>query len=236
MKKLFLITAVLFVQIQMYSQEKTKITFGGNVAYHFGTSAQKENTSPLMFFKNGQSAGLDLTLIPKTGTTRYKLAVDYIMGTNDESAVTAYAKDNNIEYTSYKFTKSNTSGISIMASPQFMLFPKSQSKKLPLMWLDLKAGVIISNQQNLQFFLGQTTPIAEIKSNSMSFVYSPTLVVNVIKTKKLFVNLKASYSNFGGVGVGLSITESDCRGAPCCKCGWTGCNPCAIESENIINN
>ena len=117
----------------MYSQEKTKITFGGNVAYHFGTSAQKESTSPLMFFKNGQSAGLDLTLIPKKGTTRYKLAVDYITGTNDESAVTAYAKDNNIEYTSYKFSKSNLNGFSVMASPQFLLFPKSQIKKLPLM-------------------------------------------------------------------------------------------------------
>lgn len=223
MKKLFLITAVLFAQIQMFSQEKTKITFGGNVAYHFGTNAQNESTSPLMFFKNGQSAGLDLTLIPKTGTTRYKLAVDYIMGTNDESAVTAYAKDNNIEYTSYKFTKSNTSGLSIMASPQFMLFPKSQSKKLPLMWLDLKAGVIISDQQSVQYFLGQTIPTGEINSNAVSFVYNPTLVVNLIKTNKLFVNIKAGYSNFGGFGIGLNVTERDCRGAVCHKCQGPGC-------------
>jgi hypothetical protein len=87
MKKLnILIIALLFVQIQMYSQTKTKVTFGGNAAYHIGTGAQKDNTSPFLFFKNGQSAGLDLTLVPKTGTTRYKLAVDYIMGTNDESA------------------------------------------------------------------------------------------------------------------------------------------------------
>ena len=220
----------------MYSQEKTKITFGGNVAYHFGTSAQKESTSPLMFFKNGQSAGLDLTLIPKKGTTRYKLAVDYITGTNDESAVTAYAKDNNIEYTSYKFSKSSLSGFSIMAGPKVMLFPKSQIKKLPLMWFDFKAGVVIGNQQSVQYFLGQSSPSAEIKSNSMSFVYSPTLVVNVIKTKKIFINLKASYSNFGGFGVGMSITESDCRSVPCCKCYATGCNPCATETENLLNN
>lgn len=209
----------------MYSQEKTKVTFGGNAIYHIGTSSQKESTSPFLFFKNGQSAGLDLTLIPKTGTTRYKLAVDYIMGINDESAVTAYAKANNIEYDSYKFTKSSLNGFSIMASPQFMLFPKSQNKKLPLMWLDLKFGTLFSNQQNVQFFLGQTTPSAEIKSNSMSFAYNPTLVVNVVKTKKLFVNLKASYSNFGGFGLGLNITESDCRGAPCYRCSWPPCNP-----------
>jgi hypothetical protein len=225
MKKLFLITAILFVQIQMYSQEKTKITFGGNVAYHFGTSAQKESTSPLMFFKNGQSAGLDLTLIPKKGTTRYKLAVDYIIGTNDESAVTAYAKDNNIEYLSYKYTKSNASGVSIMAGPKVMLFPKSQDKKLPLMWLDMKAGVIISNQQSVEYFLEQSTPIAEIKSKSMSFVYSPGLIVNVANLKKVAINLKASYSNYGGFGIGLNITEQDCHNVYCYRCHGSGCLP-----------
>ncbi len=122
-----------------------------------------------------------------------------------------------------------------MASPQLMLFPKSENKKLPLMWLDLKAGVLLSNQQNLQFFLGQNTPNQEIKSNSMSFVYNPTLIVNVLKTKKMFVNLKASYSNFGGFGIGLNIAERDCTGMACCRCPYPGfCNPCATESnENI---
>ncbi len=238
MKKLnILIIATLFVQIQIYSQTKTKITFGGNAAYHIGTSAQQKENSPLLFFKNGQSAGLDLTLVPKIGTTRYKLAVDYIIGTNDESAVTAYAKENNIEYLSYKFTKSNPSGFSIMASPQFLLFPKSQSKKLPLMWLDLKAGVVISNQQNVQYFLEETTPSAEIKSNAMSFVYNPTLVVNVIKTKKLFVNLKASYSNFGGFGFGLSIAERDCTNISCCRCEGSRCSPsCNTSGIESISN
>lgn len=220
----------------MYSQEKTKVTFGGNATYNIGTSSQKESTSPFLFFKNGQSAGLDLTLIPKTGTTRYKLAVDYITGTNDETAVTAYAKANNIEYESYKFTKSSLNGFSIMASPQFMLFPKSQNKKLPLMWLDLKFGALFSNQQNVQFFLGQTTPSAEIKSNSMSFAYNPTLVINVIKTKKLFVNLKASYSNFSGFGLGLSISESDCHAVPCCRCPGHGCTSCGSSVIDSINN
>jgi hypothetical protein len=58
----------------------------------------------------------------------------------------------------------------------------------------------------------------------MSFVYNPTLVVNVINTKKLFVNLKAGYSNFGGFGIGLNITEQDCRGMWCYRCQGPGCN------------
>ncbi|TRX36249.1 hypothetical protein [Flavobacterium restrictum] len=218
-----LIFTLLFLQIQVYSQTKSKITFGGNAAYHIGTGIQKEGTSPLLFFKNGQSAGLDFMLFPKSGTTRYKLALDYITGSNDENVVVAYAKANNIEYDTYKFTKKNPGGFSIMASPQFMLFPKSQNKRLPLMWLDLKAGVLFSNKQNLEFYLGQTTPSTEVKTNAMSFVYSPALIVNVIKTSKIFVNLKASYSNFGGFGVGVSITEQDCRGAYCYRCAGVGC-------------
>lgn len=61
-------------------------------------------------------------------------------------------KHSKIEYISYEITNANPSGFSIMASPQFMLFPKSQNKKLPLMWLDLTAGALFSNQQSLQFF------------------------------------------------------------------------------------
>ncbi len=225
MKKLkILIIALLFVQIQVYSQEKTKVTFGVNAAYHIGTSSQKENTSSFLFLNSAQSAGLELSFpLNKKGSTRIKLAADYITGTNNKEYIAAYAKENNIEYTSYKFSKTNPNGFSIMASPQFMLFPKSQNKKLPLMWLDLKAGALFSNQQNLQFFLGQTTPNQEIKSNAVSFVYNPTLVVNIMKTKKLFINLKAGYSNFGGFGFGLNISEQDCHGAPCPRCQGPGC-------------
>lgn len=225
-----LIVAILFGQIQLYSQTKTKITFGGNLAYHIGTGLQKDNISPFLFFKSGQSAGLDFTLVPKKGTTRYNLAIDYIMGTNYKNGVTTYAKENKIEFTNYKLTKANPSGFSIMVSPKFTLFPKSQNKKLPLMWLDLKVGALFSNQQNLQFFQGQTTPSKEIKSDVVNFVYSPSLLVNIVKTKKLFINLRAGYSNFGGFGVGLNITEMDCMGWPCFRCFATGCTPSVIES------
>ncbi len=231
------ITIITILIATLKTQAQSSIKFGANANYHLPMSMQKESTSPFLFLNAAQSAGLELSFAPnKNSTTRLKLAVDYITGTNDKNAVASYAKEKDIVYTSYKFTKANPSGFSIMASPQFMLFPKSQNKKLPLMWLDLKAGIIFSNQQSLQFFSVQTAPSKEIKSNTVSFVYSPSLVVNVIKTKKLFLNLKAGYSSWGGFGFGLNITERDCSNAPCCRCFGTLCNPCATETNNIQNN
>jgi hypothetical protein len=224
MKQSITILTILIATLQ--TQAQSSIKFGANANYHVPMSIQKEGTSPFLFLNAAQSAGLELSFAPnKKSSTRIKLAADYIIGTNNKENIAAYAKEKDIVYTSYKFTKANPSGFSIMASPQFMLFPKSQNKKLPLMWLDLKVGALFSNQQSLQFFLTQTTPSKEIKSNAVSFVYNPTLVVNIIKTKKLFVNVKAGYSNFGGFGIGLNITERDCAGAPCFRCQGTFCNP-----------
>jgi hypothetical protein len=235
MKQTITILAIFIATLQIQAQSRIK--FGASANYYVPIAAQKEGTSPLLFLKSVQSAGVELSFAPnKKSSTRIKLAADYLVGNNNKENIAAYAKEQDIVYTSYKFTKTNPSGFSIMASPQFMLFPKSQNKKLPLMWLDLKVGALFSNQQSLQFFSGQSTPSKEIKSNAVSFIYSPTLVVNIIKTKKLFVNLKAGYSNFGGFGFGLNITESDCRGAPCFKCSWPPCNPSVIESNNSISN
>jgi hypothetical protein len=231
MKQTITIIAIFIATLQTQAQRSIK--FGANANYHIPMATQKEGTSPLLFLNSAQSAGLELSFAPnKKSSTRIKLAADYIIGSNNKENIAAYAKEKDIVYTSYKFTKANPSGFSIMASPQFMLFPKSQNKKLPLMWLDLKVGALFSNQQSLQFFNGQTAPNKEVKSNAVSFVYSPSLVVNIIKTKKLFVNLKAGYSNFGGFGFGLSITESDCHQVPCCRCGWGGCIPCGTSSFN----
>ena len=204
MKQTITILAILIVTLQIQAQRS--ITFGASANYHVPISMQKEGTRPFLFLNSAQSAGLELSFAPfKKSSTRFKLAAEYIIGTNNIENIAAYAKENKIEYTKYQFTKANPSGFSIMASPQFMLFPKSQNKKLPLMWLDLKAGALFSNQQSLQFFIGQTVSNKEVKSNAVSFVYNPSLVVNVVKTKKLFVNLKASYSNFGGFGLGVYI-------------------------------
>ena len=235
MKQSITILAILFATIQ--TQAQSSITFGANANYHVPMPMQKEGTSPFLFLKAAQSAGLEISFAPnKKRSTRIKLAADYITGTNNKENIAAYAKEKDIVYTSYKFTKTNPSGFSLMASRQFMLFPKSQNKKLPLMWLDLKVGALFSNQQSLQFFNGQSAPTKEIKSNAVSFVYNPTLVVNIIKTKKLFINLKAGYSNFGGFGFGLNIVDRDCSNVPCCRCFGTLCNPCATETNNSQNN
>lgn len=235
-KKTLIVITTLIFQTLVYSQTKPKVTFGGNVNYNLGTSLQKDKASPFLFFNGGPSAELDLSFVPKKGTTRYKLALGYITGINDKNAISTYAKENDITFDSYKFTKTNPMGFSIMASPQFMLFPKSENKKLPLMWLDLKFGALFSNQQRLQFFQGQTTPSEEIKSNAVNFVYNPTLVVNIIKIKKVIINLKAGYSNYGGFTFGVGIAEQNCQGMPCCRCSTCCyCNPCASDSENSIN-
>jgi hypothetical protein len=235
MKQTITILTILIATLQ--AQAQNSIKFGASANYHIPMATQKEDTNPFLFLNSAQSAGLELSFPPnKKSSTRIKLAADYIMGSNNKENIAAYAKEKDIVYTSYQFTKANPSGFSIMASPQFMLFPKSQNKKLPLMWLDFKVGALFSNQQSVQFFSGQTTPSKEVKSNAVSFIYSPTLVVNVVKTKKLFINLKAGYSNFGGFGFGLNITEQDCRSAPCCRCFGTFCNPCATENNNSLNN
>lgn len=203
----------------------TGIALGASMHYFVPTGNQKSNAAPLLFVNNALSFGADISLIPKKGSTRFKLAAEYITGTNYNEGIAIYAKEKDIVYTSTKFTKAKPGGFSIMASPQFMLFPKSTNKKLPLMWLDLKAGALFSNQQSLQFFNGQTTPSKEVKSNAVSFVYNPTLVVNVIKTKKLFLNLNVGYSNFGGVSAGVAITSSNCFNISCCRCPYWGCGP-----------
>jgi hypothetical protein len=222
MKQTITIIAILIATFQ--TQAQSNIKFGASANYHLPISNQKEGTVPFLFLNAAQAAGLELSFTPnKKSSTRIKLAAEYITGTNNNESIAAYAKEKDIVYTSTKFTKANPSGFSIMASPQFMLFPKSTNKKLPLMWLDLKAGALFSNQQSLQFYTGQTAPSKKILSNALSFVYNPSLVVNIIKTKKLFVNLKAGYSNFGGFGFGIGITEQDCRGAYCYRCQGVGC-------------
>jgi hypothetical protein len=222
MKQSITIFAILIATLQIQAQPS--ITFGANANYHLPINMQKESTSPFLFLNAAQSAGLELSFAPnKKSSTRIKLAAEYIIGKNNKENIAAYAKEKDIVYTSYKYTKANPSGFSIMASPQFLLFPKSQNKKLPLMWLDFKVGALFSNQQSLQFFNGQTTPNKEVKSNAVSFIYSPTLVVNVVKMKKLFLNLKLGYSSWGGFGIGVGITEQDCHNAPCFRCQGAGC-------------
>lgn len=239
MKKVFFIMLASLVTLQLAAQtstdpkkvkgvkgsSETVITLGARLQYFIPTNTQNTGTSPFLFLKNAQAVGLELSFAPGKTTTRLKLSADYIFGTNDESKIAPFAKAQDITYTKTSFTKANPSGLSIMAGPQFMLFPKSTNKNLPLMWLDFSVGALFSNQQTLQFFNGQTIPSKEIASNAVSFVYNPTFVVNVIKTNKTFINASAGYSNIGGITFGLRIAMRDCRNAPCFRCNGVGCKP-----------
>jgi hypothetical protein len=241
------LTMAIYVQAQSNTYDSTNkrkkgggitgIALGVRASYFVPTDDQKTGVGNFLFLKNAVAIGADVSFIPKKGTTRFKLAAEYITGNNYNEGIAAYAKEKDIAYTSTKFTKAKPSGFRVMAGPQFMLFPKSKRKKLPLMWFDLQAGAMFSNQQTLQFFQGQsTTPSKEVKSKAVSFVYNPSLVVNLLKTKKVFLNLRAGYSNFGGFGIGINIAEQDCSGAPCCRCQGTFCNPCNPTATESINN
>lgn len=218
MKQVLILISVSLVVLQANAQKRKIIRVGGNISYHIGTNQQKMNTTPLLFMKSGYSAGVDFSLIPKKGSTKYKVTIDYFTGANEKSYISTYAKENKIEFSNYRFTKPNTMGLSIMAGPQFFIFPKV--KQLPLIWLDLKGGVLMSNQQELQFFMGQGTTTKEILDKPVIFVYAPSLLVNIIKTKKMFYNIRVGYSNYGGITTGVNITSSCCLSDCCCsKCG-----------------
>lgn len=218
----------IMATMQVNAQEATKdgpmlrpLKVGGHVSYNTGNQRKE---APWLWIKDFVTTGADLSLSPKKGSTSFLVSANYSTGSNNESQIASYAKANDIAYSKYSFTKSKPSGFSVLVGPHVMLFPKSQSKKLPLMWLDLKAGAMFTNEQTLQFFQGQTTPSKEIKTSSTLFVYEPAFELNLIKTKKVFINLRASYNNTTGFGIGVGIAERDCRGALCYRCEGPGCN------------
>lgn len=203
--------------------------------YFMPTSNIKPDEGPFLFLKDAKSAGLDYSFGFKNKASGFKFSADYIMAKTDEEGVAAYAKVNDIPYKTFNFTKPNPSGLRLMAGPNIMLFAKSKRKKLPLMWFDLQAGAVYSKGQSLEFSQGQGKVSKEFKPNEWNIAYAPSLVVNVIKTKKIFINAKVGYSNFGGLTFGIGIAEVNCVEIPCCRCpGWM-CSPCMTETSNSIN-
>lgn len=191
--------------------------------YSMPTSNIKPDAGPFLFLKDAKSVGLDYSFGFKNKASGFKFSADYIMAATNKDAVSSFAKEMEIPYKTFNFTQPNPTGISVMAGPNIMLFAKSIKKRLPLIWLDLQAGAIYSKPQSLQFLGG--IPSKELKNSNISLVYSPTLTVNLIKTKKIFINAKVGYSNFGGLTFGLGIAEQDCRGMLCPRCNGPGCNP-----------
>ena len=213
---------IAFISIGMIlnAQAQSKIKFGTQVNYYLPTTNQKNSLTPFLFLDNAVSAGITATYITSKSRVSWPLSIDYISGTNSKDAPAVYAKDNNIIYTSYAYSKSKPSGLSILAGPSFALFPKS---KLPLMWLQLQAGVLFTNSQSIQYMLDQNIVEKEVRADPISFNYKPTLSIVVFKTQKIMGKINLSYSRFGGFGFGLGITERDCTGAPCWKCDGNYC-------------
>jgi hypothetical protein len=219
-KTLTLLFSLLVLQANAQeTQPRKKFRVGLNADYIMPTSKIKSEISPLIFFNSGQTVGLDLAFIPKKGRGHLKIAVDYLTGKNDNTQIAVYAKKNDISFSSYQFTSQNPSGYRLQAGTKFMIF--SNLKKLPLVWLDLKAGVFMGNNQNVEFISnGKRTLLLNEESSKVNFVYNPSLVVNIVKTKKMHLNLRAGYSNLGGISLGLNLTSSCCLNDCCCsKCG-----------------
>jgi hypothetical protein len=222
MKKISLLFFLLLMVLQTNAQRGLGIHGG----YSMPTSNIKLDAEPFLFLKDAKSVGIDYSFGFKNSASGFKFSADYIMATTNTDAVASYAKQSDIPYKTFNFTQSNPTGISVMAGPNIMLFAKSSSKRLPLMWLDLQAGAIFSNPQSLQFLDAKNNPSKEIKTSNISFVYSPMLTVNLIKINKILINAKVGYSNVGGLTFGLGIVEQNCEGMACCRCQGTFCNPC----------
>jgi hypothetical protein len=215
--------SLLFFLLIMVLQTNAQRGLGIHGGYSMPTSNIKLDTEPFLFLKDAKSVGIDYSFGFKNSASGFKFSADYIIATTNTDAVASYAKQSDIPYKTFNFTQSNPTGISVMAGPNIMLFAKSTDKRLPLIWLDLQAGAIFSNPQSLQFFNGKPDPSKEIKTSNLSFVYSPTLTVNLIKINKILINAKVGYSNFGGLTFGLGIAKQVCVNVPCYRCYGAGC-------------
>jgi hypothetical protein len=220
MKKLIYIFLLLGMFPKVNAQRGLAIHGG----YSMPTLNIKPDAGPFLFLKDAKSVGLDYSFGFKNKASGFKFSADYIMAATNTDGVASYAKQSDIPYKTFNFTQPNPTGISVMAGPNIALFANSTKKRLPLMWLDLQAGAIYSKPQSLQFFGSQTTtPSKELKNSSISLVYSPTLTVNLMKIKKILINGKVGYSNFGGLTFGIGIAEQNCQGMACYRCQGVGC-------------
>jgi hypothetical protein len=219
MKKIIYLMLLLTTTLQINAQRGLGIHGG----YSMPTSNIKPDAEAFLFLKDAKSVGLDYSFGFKNSASGFKFSADYIMATTNTDAVASYAKQSDIPYKTYNFTQPNPTGISVMAGPNIALFAKS--KKLPMIWLDLQAGAVFSKPQSLQFLDAKGNPTREIKNTTTSFVYSPTLTVNLFKTKGLMFNVKTGYNSIGGFSIGLNVAEIDCRGWACWKCNYPPCSP-----------
>ena len=119
MKKIITIAAILFAILQTKAQ--THISMGGVANYHFATSSQKSATTPFLFLSNAQSAGAEVLFTKQKSKLAFKITAEYITGNNAKDAPAVYAKQKDIVYTKYNYTKSKPSGLTVLAGPRLIL-------------------------------------------------------------------------------------------------------------------
>lgn len=233
MKKIILIALTSF-SMTLHAQTDKKLTtqFGGNLTYHIPTWDKSSTKEPFLFLQGGQSAGLELALIPAKSKFAIKTNANFFVGQNDKTEPFYFANKNNIEFTKYEWSSKTPFGFNLMAGPRYMI--ASQNKKTPIMYLDIQGGGLFTNGQSIKYSY-QNNVTAEYKTNKSSFAYGANFTIVPLITKKLMFRINAGYTNYGGFGIGLAIADRICNGAPCCRCDGGGCNPCATESSNSLN-
>lgn len=233
MKKIILIALTSF-SLTLHAQTDKKLVtqFAGNLNYHIPTWDKSSTNQPFLFLQGGQSAGLEMALIPTKSKFAIKTNANFFMGQNDKNAPVDFAKASNIVYTNYEWSNKTPLGFSLMAGPRFMI--ATENKKIPIMYFDVQGGGLFTNGQSIKF-MEQTLLAAEYKTDKARFAYGANFTIVPLITKKIMFRINAGYTNYGGFGIGLAISEVICIGMPCCRCFTGGCNPCVSESSNSLN-
>lgn len=223
MKKIILI-ALTSISLTLHAQTDKKLTtqFAGNLTYHIPTWDKSSTKQPFLFLQGGQSAGLELALIPTKSKFALKTNANFFVGQNQKTEPLDFAKANNIGYTNYEWSNKTPFGLNLMTGPRYMIATKN--KKIPIIYFDIQGGGLFTNGQSLKY-LDQIIVTAEYKTNKASFAYGANFTIVPLITKKIMLRINAGYTNYGGFGIGVAIAEVNCCGAYCFRCPGWGCVP-----------
>ena len=223
MKKIILIALTSF-SLTLHAQTDKKLTtqFAGNLTYHIPTWDKSSTKQPFLFLQGGQSAGLELALIPSKSKFAVKINANLFFGQNLKNEPIDFAKTNNIGYTNYEWSSKTPFGLNLMSGPRYMIATKN--KKIPIMYFDIQGGGLFTNGQSLKY-LDQNVVTSEYKTNKANFAYGANFTIVPLITKKIMLRINVGYTNYGGFGIGIGIAESDCHGALCPRCPGAGCIP-----------
>ena len=218
MKKIIII-ALTSISLTLHAQTDKKLTtqFAGNLTYHIPTWDKSSTKEPFLFLQGGQSAGLELALIPAKSNFALKTNANFFVGQNLKTEPVDFAKVNNIGFTNYEWSSKTPFGFNFMAGPRYMIATKN--KKIPIMYFDIQGGGIFTNGQSLKY-LDQNILTAEYKTNKSSFAYGANFSIVPIVAKKFVLRINAGYTNYGGFGIGIAFVDT--RGCAICRC----CKPC----------